>query len=345
MGPKTKILIIASIIAFGSAFARSQTNHTDQKDLELFEKHFHKILKSHDEMIAQVIYFSDHIGDLDKKVHKIQVKKKKLEDYIDGELTRLKNLEEVKDPVFLDSVSFYYGCIKKTIEKEYDEAIALRQGMKFTHPHVSAFVNALEEADNDIIQIEKALYAIEKKYASAYKIAFPKEMEELKSNILKNEAVLKYHDKLLVTFYAIYEMENEVLKNSKNTHDTTLHAQRVAFADLMLASEDTIHKYKVYDGDQSFTMAIKQYFKYVRNQYFEDFEFYNEYVRGLERKQGQKVSMSQADKEKYAKEIHTAQNQLNSKQKGKSLLRGEILEEIEEASFHFLYNHSPRFGK
>lgn len=345
MNPKAKILILVSLIACGLIFGRTQSNQTDQKDIELFEKHFHKILKSHDEMIAQVIYFSDHIGDLDKKVHKIQVKKKKLEDYIDDELTRLKNLEEVKDPVFLDSVSYYYGCIKKTIEKEYDEAIALRQGMKFTHPHVSAFVSALEEADNDIIQIEKALYAIEKKYASAYKIPFPKEMEELKSNILQNEAVLKYHDRLLVTFYAIYEKENEILKNSKNTHDTTLHAQRVAFADLMLASEDTIHKYKVFDGDQSFTLAIKQYFKYVRNQYFEDFEFYNEYVRGLKSKQGAKVEMSPADKAKYAREIQTAQKQLKENNKNKSMLRGEILEEIEEASFHFLYNHSPRFKK
>jgi hypothetical protein len=344
-----KTTFLSSLILLSSAFARTEVAHAQSSDdLEEFQRNFDNILKSHDDMIAQVIFFSDHIGDLDKNVSKIQTKKKRLESYIDGELSRLKNINNVKDNQFLDSVSYYYTCIRKTIEKEYDEAISLRVGMKFTHPHVSAFVNALEEADNDIIQIEKALYGIEKQYAQAHKMKFPQEMEDLKSSILKNEAVLKYHDKLLLTFYAIYEKENDVLKNSKNTSDSVLHAQRIAFADLMLASEDTIYKYRVYESDQSFTLAIKQYFKYVRGQYFENFEFYNEYVRGLQNKQIDPMHQyvaSEADKSKYAKEIRAAQAQLKGNPKSKSEGRGEILEEIEEASFRFLYNHSPRFKR
>ncbi|HTF82666.1 MAG TPA: hypothetical protein VL947_13110 [Cytophagales bacterium] len=336
-----RVSLITVFFAFFGVFAKNQSgNANNDKNLETFQRNFDRILKSHDEMIALVVYFSDHIGDLDKNVNKIQGKKKKLENFIDDELKRLGTLNNIEDKTFLDSVSYYYTCIKKTISKEYDEAITLRQGMKFTHPHVSAFVMALEEADNDIIQIEKSLYAIEKKYANAYKMEFPSKMEELKSNILKNEAVLKYHDRLLLTFYDIYQKENTLLKHNKSVNDTVRQAQEIAFADAILAAEDTVYKYRSFNGDEEFTNAIKQYFKYVRSQYFDDFEFYNEYVRTQQNKQG---SDSKVDKKKYDRDLHVAQSQIKEGKKSKSLPRGEILEEIEEASFKFLVNHSPKF--
>lgn len=349
MTPIIKTLFVTSLIAAGSVFARNNSDNTKSSgsELEMFQKNFQKILKSHDNMIAQVIFFSDHIGDTYKNANKIQSKKKKLESFIDDELTRLKSFDDIKDSKFLDSVSYYYNCIKKTIEKEYNDAISLRSDMKYTHPHVNAFVGELADADNDIIQIEKALYEIEKQYASMHGMVYPKEMEELKSNIFKNEEVLRYHNRLLLTFHALYEKENELLQDHKSISDSVIHAQRIAFADLMLNSIDTVFKYRDYNGDQSFTVAIKQYFKYIRARHFEEFDFYNEYVSGLRNRQTDTTShmISSVDKAKYTKEIRLAQSQLNETHKTKTIERNKIIENIEVTSFVFLYKHSPRFKK
>jgi hypothetical protein len=150
-----------------------------------------------------------------------------------------------------------------------------------------------------------------------------------------------------LTFHALYEKENELLQDHKSISDSVIHAQRIAFADLMLNSIDTVFKYRDYNGDQSFTVAIKQYFKYIRARHFEEFDFYNEYVSGLRNRQTDTTShmISSVDKAKYTKEIRLAQSQLNETHKTKTIERNKIIENIEVASFVFLYKHSPRFKK
>lgn len=307
------------------------------------DQEFETITKSHDRTITMIIRFSDEIGDLSSKTDKVLAKKQNLEKKIDNELAVLSKLSSTPDRKFIDSIVLCFGKLKSTIQKEYNNAILLRMGMKFTYTQVSSFVFALEDADKEIIQIEKLLYVLEKNYATQNNLQYTKELENLKSNILQNENVLKYHDKVFLIFYNLYEKENLILRTPKTNSDT-LSKIRQSFALDLVNAEDSLKKIGGYENDLNFNAAICNYIKYLKGQYFEYMDFYSTYMTAIQLKKHPNQNKSQIDNNtQYIREMKTAEARLQENYKNLFSHRGEVLFSIEEASFEFLYAHCPAF--
>jgi hypothetical protein len=237
-----------------------------------------------------------------------------------------------------------FGKLKTTIQKEYNEAILLRMGMKFTYSQVSSFVFALEDADKEIIQIEKLLYVIEKKYATQNNLEYTKELESLKSNILQNESILKYHDRIFLIFYNLYEKENLILGTPNTSNDTLISKIRQSFALDVARAEDSLKRYGGYENDVTFNTAVCNYIKYLKGQYFEHMDFYSTYMAALQVKKHPDQNQSEiARNTQYVRELKTAESQLQENYKNVYSHRGEVLFTIEESSFEFLYTHCPAF--
>ncbi|HTF82482.1 MAG TPA: hypothetical protein VL947_12185, partial [Cytophagales bacterium] len=309
-----------------------------------YEKRFKKVLESHAKVISKVIYFSDHVGDLDKNPSQIIVRKSALEDEINNEITRLKSIEGLCDKELLDSVVMYYDTLRKSIASEYDVAINLRMNMDYSHSHVHSFLLFLDKADQNIMHAEDFLYNMELRYANKHDFKLPEEEEHIRQNILKNDAVIKYHNKVFLEFYKVYTLENEYLKLSAIKKDTSLSKYRKDFAVDLFYAEEMIAKNISFEGDASLTTAIKLYFHYLRGEYFKHLDFYNAYLKKVEEKHGK----NHVDAKKHEQTLRIAQSKLVSPQHKdhEELVKGltqrdQLLQKVEQSSFRFLYDHSP----
>lgn len=328
-------------------FISARTNSNVDESNFQYEKKFKKVLESHGKVISQVIYFSDHVGDLDKNPNQILVRKSALEDNINTEISRLKSIESSSDKELVDSVVMYYDTLRKSISSEYDVAINLRMNMDYSHSHVHSFLSFLDEADRNIMKAEEFLYRIELRYAKRHQFALPKEEEEIRKNILKNDAVIKYHNKLFLEFYKIYSIENEFLKLSAVRKDSVVTKARKNFADDLFHAEEAVHKIGTFEGDAALFSTIKVYFHYLRSENFKNIEFYNAYIKNVEKKHGKNHS----DTQKHDQTLRVAQSKLSTPQQKKDeefvkglTLRDQIVEKVEDASFKFLFEHCPSFN-
>lgn len=311
-----------------------------------YEKKFKKVLESHGKVISQVIYFSDHVGDLDKNPNQILLRKSAVEDNINTEIARLKAIESTSDKELLDSVVMYYDTLRKSIASEYDVAINLRMNMDYSHSHVHSFLSFLDQADQNILKAEEFLYRMELRYAKKHEFKLPEEEEAIRKKILKNDAVIKYHNKVFLEFYRIYSTENEYLKLAAVKKDTVLSQYRKNFAKDLFQAEEAINKVGGFDGDIFLLTSIKTYFHYLRGENFKNIDFYHEYLACVEKKHGK----NHGDTHKHEATLRAAQSKLAvTKQKSeedyiKGLeLRDQIVEKVQDASFGFLYNHCPSF--
>jgi hypothetical protein len=329
-------------------FHSARTNSNVDESNFQYEKKFKKVMESHGKVISHVIYFSDHVGDLDKNPNQILIRKSALEDDINTEISRLKSIENTSDKELVDSVVMYYDTLRKSISSEYDVAINLRMNMDYSHSHVHSFLTFLDEADRNIMKAEEFLYKMELRYAKRHEFSLPKEEEDIRKNILKNDAVIKYHNKLFLEFYKIYTIENDFLKLSAVRKDSTVKIARKNFADDLFHAEEVVQKLGTFDGDAALFSTIKVYFHYLRSENFKNIDFYNEYIKNVEKKHGK----NHADTQKHDQTLRVAQSKLSTpapqQKKDEEFVKGltlrdQIVEKVEDASFKFLYEHSPSF--
>lgn len=311
-----------------------------------YEKKFKKVMESHGKVISQVIYFSDHVGDLDKNPNQILLRKSALEENINTEIARLKSLESTSDKELLDSVVMYYDTLRKSIASEYDVAINLRMNMDYSHSHVHSFLSFLDLADQNILKAEDFLYKMELRYAKKHEFKLPEEEEAIRKKILKNDAVIKYHNKVFLEFYRIYTTETEYLKLVAVKKDSVLSEYRKSFAKDLFEAEEIIGKTGGFDGDISLITTIKTYFHYLRGENFKNMDFYHEYLACVEKKHGKNHS----DKQKHEATLRSAQSKLavNKVKAEENFIKGlgvrdQIVEKVQDSSFGFLYNHCPSF--
>ncbi|MFN8436636.1 MAG: hypothetical protein U0V72_03265 [Cytophagales bacterium] len=324
-------LLLINFIGFGK-------NYENQETQRLLDK----LIRSHDDIITQTIKFSDDIGNLDKGNKTLLHKKTKLLGDIDSEMAKCKDYFVGYDSQMSDSIFKCFSNLKNTISTEYNEAILLRVGIKFTYEQIHSFVSSHEEADKEVISFEQKLYNLEKSFATKNKLTFDKKQDDLKSNILKNEHVITYHDNLLLLFYNLYEQENRILQASSSDTNMSKRKMLIDFADAVLIAEDSIKKTKDFEGDFSFKKSIDEYIKYIKNQYFTNIDFYTEYELDIEKRKTQNKIQTQYH-DRFLSEIKRAEKILKNENKEQSLHRGEVLFGVEEASYEFLYVHSPRF--
>lgn len=324
-----------------------------------FEKGLKRALESHGKILDDVIYFSDNIGDLDKKPEKIMLQKTTVENTLALEIDRLQSIEASEDKVMIDSVIAYYTHLKNSITTEYDVAINLRLNMELTHAHIHSFLTLLEKADENILISEEHLFAMETKYAKAHKFKVSAEEVEIRKKVQLNDKVIKYHNKMFLEFYKIYSAENDYIEtqitvnqmSSKVKKDSVLKESRKKFANELFLADENLNAIGNFNGDASLHSNIKAYYHYIRSENFKNPDFFNEYVLNIEKKHG-KVT-DNTDSKKHEHVLHAAQSKLvtqkiridskKEKESSKYTKRELLLEHVEQASYKFLYEHSPVF--
>ncbi len=347
---KFKVFSLLFLMIPFIGFTQKKSNIKKKSKTEIKEEHqefMEEILENHIKLIGKIIKFSDHIGDLENKKEKIAEKKQKLEESINDEISRLEKIKDVRDTNHLDSVIGIYKRIKDCLNNEYNLAAKQRLNLKFEHSYLNDFIKTLSTADKNIVAAETFMYELNKNFSKHHRLSLDKKFDELHKKVIKNEKAIYYHNSMLLQFYKIYEVESDFIKQKLNTKDSTLTEKYIQFADEVFVAEDTINMKGAFEGDGSFAFAVKEYFKYIRNQYFENFAFYNQYMKNVERKRLEATKNKKKGKvennKKHDQFLRTAQSKLKASYSNLSGQRGDILLYIEESSYDFLYLHCPDF--
>lgn len=340
-------LLAMSLFVYNMAFSRNHTNVGVGKTGKINKnaiqyKVFEEITANHYKLLAQAIFFSDHIAEIEKNPRKIEFKKKALLRKLDKEIGRLKVLNIKDEAGLADSMIAYYVEVKNIVLLEYNSAINLRQNLKMSHDHLEALLLTLEQADNSLVKTEESLYNIEKQYVVANKIKMPKIEEESRNEVIVNEEVIKYHNRMFLCFYKVYNREYDILNMKAGTPDSVINLQKKILADEILSAEDSLVKLGGYKGNKEMAESILQYFKYLRNQNFDNYFFYKEYVDGVEKKNNVATVV---DQQKHEAMMKVAQSKLKESYIDHASIRGEKLEHLETTSIKFLYYHLPSFRK
>lgn len=329
------------------------------------QEYIESTLKYHIKLIGQMVYFSDHIGDFDQKKEEISKRKVLLDKDIDDEIVRLSSLKDIMDSTHLDSIKSFYNKAKVLVNTQYNLAITHRMNLKeMSHSELFQFISALNDADHELMKAESSLYELNKSYSRKHKIKLDKDFDELHKKVLKNDKVITYHNKMLLQFYHVFDFEQDSIINEKSTgktknvtgnriraKDDTIHTEQFKnFANKMFYAEDTVNTLGVFEGDGTFSFAVKEYFKYLRNQYFDNFTFYTQYMANVEKKRlenakNKKNTKVDNNNKQQEQRLRAAQSKLRESYRNMSEQRGDIVSYIEEAGFDFLYTHCPEFKR
>lgn len=296
---------------------------------------FVKVLSNHGNVVSEVVSYGDHIGNMASKNKKIAKQRTLVLDIIAKEEERLKSLDFSNvDKVLVDSVMLYYESLKSTINSEYNIVLGYKYDMEQTHEHVNRFYSLMQAADESFVNAEKNLYAMESRYASAYKFTLPASEEQIIKKVLYNDSLMKYHNNMYMEFVKIMYKEVEYFDAQSKMPVSKLGTIRKDFAQTLFDTELRVNALGAFKKDVLLQGNIKAYLNFLRKQYFKDPLFYNDYMQIVNEKYNHKQN---------SKTVGNIHSKLSTKSGYDYNKRNEILNNIEEVSYNFLVIHSPSF--